>query len=106
MDIHAVGWTDLTRDHTTASAYLNRRVRFHLAPGDYDLVGSEIRVFANMRTVPAIIVCRCDSLPSATPKPVALVVVGTVTSITRDGHMRHSAADFWILVEAATVTAR
>jgi hypothetical protein len=101
-----VHWLALTRDYQTASAYTGRTVRLHLAKGEYAAEGRELRVWANSRDVPPVLVVRLrEPLPAALDG-AALVVVGTCAGATRDGVRRTArGVDYFVSVDDATARA-
>jgi hypothetical protein len=101
-EIHDVHWTALTRDYPTASSYAGRTVRVRLAKGEYAHEGNELRVWANDRTVPAILLIRLAAPPPPGDGP--LVVVGTCRGATRDGVWRSPRADYFVTVTEATAS--
>jgi hypothetical protein len=101
-----VHWLALTRDYQTATAYAGRTVRLHLARTEYACEGRELRVWANDRTVPPVLVVHLrEPLPAAL-NGAALVVVGTCAGATRDGVRRTArGTDFCVTVNDATARA-
>jgi hypothetical protein len=100
-----VHWLALTRDEQTAAAYTGRAVRLHLSRGEYACEGRELRVWANARDVPPVLVVRLrEPLPAAL-SGAALVVTGTCAGPTRDGIRRTArGCDYFVTVEDATAT--
>lgn len=89
------------RDRQTAQAYANVRVRFHVARQECAVEGRTLRIWANDRTVPPVIIVACAE-PISGDGP--FIVVGTAAAPTVDGVSRALRVDFWVAITNATVT--
>lgn len=96
---HDVAWQALVRDHTTASAYQNHRIRVQLDAAEYEHADGEVRVWAGARTMPPVLVFK---LAGKLEQPAPIVIVGTVRHIIRDGVWRSPRTDFCVTVEGCT----
>ncbi len=102
LDLH---WGALVRDHSTASAYVGRRIRVRLDRADYlcEAVNGvvAVRVWAGDRAAPPVLMFLCDSMPDG-----HITIVGVCREPVRDGRWRSPRVDYCVTVEDCIWTAR
>lgn len=99
-----VGWMVLTRDIQTARNYTGIWIRVRLQHTEYEAGVREIRVWADGKGRPPILVFRLDG-EVVIPERARLVITGKCAGPQVDGVTRKRGADYCVYVDACSVTA-